>query len=188
MKKFLLSVSLLIFFLVGCEEKGVQPEENNANETEELTNLQIQIEELRSQLDELKSSIEFQYEQNNQSLNQLLFTDEKLEHIIKHLPNVERKFGYIEQMNRNDTETTLHVQLVDMIHDDTMPNNYRLEDLEIANVTVSIDALMYALDGVTPVKINDIDELNDIVNEHKRLFIFTIINDKAVLITEQYLP
>ena len=69
MKKFLLSVSLLIFFLVGCEEKGVQPEENNANETEELTNLQIQIEELRSQLDELKSSIEFQYEQNNQQLS-----------------------------------------------------------------------------------------------------------------------
>ena len=69
-----------------------------------------------------------------------------------------------------------------------MPNNYRLEDLEIANVTVSIDALMYALEGVTPVKINDIDALNDIVNEHKRLFIFTIINDNAVLITEQYLP
>ena len=188
MKKFLLSVSLLIFFLVGCEEKGVQPEENNANETEELTNLQIQIEGLRSQLDELESSIEFQYEQNNQSLNQLLFTDEKLEHIIKHLPNVERKFGYIELMTRNDTETTLRVQLVDMIHDDTMPNNYRLEDLEIANVTVSNDALMYTLEGVTPVKINDIDELNEIVNEHKRLFIFTIVNNKAVIISEQYLP
>ena len=188
MKKLLLSVSLLIFFLVGCEEKGVQPEENNANDTEELTNLHIQIEELRSQLDELKSSIELQSEQNNQSLNQLLFTDEKLEHVIKHLPNVERKFGYIEQMNRKDTETTLRVQLVDMIHDDTMPNNYRLEDLEIANVTVSIDALMYALDGVTPVKINSIDELNEIVKQHKRLFIFTIINGEVVLITEQYLP
>ena len=190
MKRLLLFVSLLLFFLVGCEEKDVQPpESNNANEqTEEITNLQTQVEELQSQLAELKNSTEIHYEMNKHTLDQLLYADEKVEHIIKHLPNVVKKFGYIEQINRVGDETTLRVQLVDMIQDDTMPNNYRLEDLEIANVTVSIDALMYALEGVTPVKINDIDALNDIVNEHKRLFIFTIINDNAVLITEQYLP
>ena len=190
MKRLLLSVSLLLFFLVGCEEKDVQPPEaNNANErTEEITNLQTQLEELQSQLAELKNSTEIHYEMNKHTLDQLLYADEKVEHIIKHLPNVVKKFGYIEQINRVGDETTLRVQLVDMIQDDTMPNNYRLEDLEIANVTVSIDALMYALEGVTPVKINDIDELNEIVNKHRRLFIFTIINDSAVLITEQYLP
>ena len=87
MKRLLLSVSLLLFFLVGCEEKDVQPPEaSNANEqSEEITNLQTQVEELQSQLAELKSSTEFQYEQNNHTLNQLLFADEKVEHIIKHL-------------------------------------------------------------------------------------------------------
>ena len=189
MKKSLLSVSLILFFLVGCEEKDVQPEVNNANErTEEITNLQTQVEELQSQLAELKNSTEIHYEINKHTLDQLLLADEKVEHIIKHLPNVGRKFGYIEKFNRTNAETTLRVQLVDMIHDDTMPNNYRLEDLEIANVTVSNDALMYALEGVTPVKIDSIDELNEIVNEHKRLFIFTVVNNKAVIIFEQYLP
>ena len=190
MKKSLLTVSLLLFFLVGCEEKDVQlPEANNANErTEEITNLQTQVEELQSQLAEMKNSTELHYEQNKNILDQLLFADQKMEHILKYLPNVEKKFGYIEQFNRTNAQTTLRVQLVDMIHDDAMPNNYRLEDLEIANVTVSNDALMYTLEGVTPVKINDIDELNEIVNEHKRLFIFTIVNNKAVIISEQYLP
>ena len=189
MKKSLLSVSLLLFFLVGCEEKDVQlPEANNANErTEEITNLQTQVEELQSQLAELKSSTEFQYDQNNLTLNQLLFTGEKVEHIMKHLPNVEKKFGYIEQINTG-AETTLRVQLVDMVGDDTMPNNYRLDELAIDTLTVGNDVLMYALDSVSQVKIESIDELSEKVKEHKRLFIFTIISNKVVLITEQYLP
>lgn len=189
MKKTLLSVSLLLFFLVGCTEKDVQPVENNTSETtEEITNLQLQVEELQSQLAELKSSMEFHYEGNNHTFNHLLLADEKLEHIMKQLPNVEEKFGYIEQINRTDDKTTLRVQLVDMKSDDTMPNNYRLDYLEVDNLTVSNDALMYALDSVDSVKINSIDELNEKVQEHERLFIFTMINEKAVLISEQYLP
>ena len=85
MKKSLLSFSLLLLFLVGCEENNVQPEANNANErSEELTNIQTQVEELKGQLAELKSNTDLQYEQNNHTLNQLLLADEKVEHIIKH--------------------------------------------------------------------------------------------------------
>lgn len=147
MKKLLLSFSLLLLFLVGCEENNVQPEANNANErSEELTNIQTQVEELKGQLAELKSNTDLQYEQNNHTLNQLLLADEKMVHIIKHLPNVERKYGYIEQINRTDAETILRVQLVEMKEDATMPNNYRLEHLEVVeNLTVSNDPLMYVL-------------------------------------------
>ena len=191
MKKSLLPVSLILFLLVvGCEEKDVQlPEANKANEqTEEITNLQTQVEELQSQLAELKNSTEIHYEINKHTLDQLLFTDEKVEHIIKHLPNVERKFGYIEQISLTDPDTTLRVQLVEMIDDATMPNNYRMEYLEVDNLTVSNDVLIYALDSVNQVKIDSIDDFNEKIKEHERLFIFTIINDKAALITEQYLP
>jgi hypothetical protein len=111
-----------------------------------------------------------------------------VEHIIKHLPNVERKFGYIEQISLTDPDTTLRVQLVEMIDDATMPNNYRMEYLEVDNLTVSNDVLIYALDSVNQVKIDSIDDFNEKIKEHERLFIFTIINDKAALITEQYLP
>ena len=190
MKKSLLPVSLILFLLVGCEEKDVQPPEaNNASErTEEITNLQSQIEELQSQLAELKLITEFQYNQNNHTFNQLLFANEKVEHIMKHLPNVETKFGYIEQISLTDPDTTLRVQLVDMIDDATMPNNYRMEYLEVDNLTVSNDVLIYALDSVNQVKIDSIDDFNEKIKEHERLFIFTIINEKAALITEQYLP
>lgn len=188
MKKILLLVSVLLLFLVGCEEKDVQPEENNAIDETEIVAMQTQIVELQNQLAELKTVTEFQYNQNNYTFNQLLLTDEQVEHIIKHLPNVERKFGYIEEIHHTEIETTLRVQLVDMKGDDSMPNNYRLDYLEIANLTVSNDPLMYALEGVEQVKVNSIEELNEKINEHMRLFIFTMIDDKAVMISEQYLP
>lgn len=47
---------------------------------------------------------------------------------------------------------------------------------------------MYVLDSVQHVKIDAIDDLNEKVKDHERLFIFTVIDNKAVLIYEQYLP
>lgn len=188
MKKSLLSLGLLLFFLVGCEEKGIQQDKSNADEKTEIADLQKQIEELKNQLAEHKIVTEFQYNQNNHTLNQLLYTDEQVEHLIKHLPDVQRKFGYIEQINLTDPDITLRVQLVEMIEDPSLPNNYRLEFLEVDNLIVGYDALIYVLDGVDRVKIDSIDEFNIKIKEHQRLFKFTMINEHAVSISEQYLP
>lgn len=191
MKKSLVSVSLLLFLLMGCEGNDIQQVSNNGNEITEITNLQTQIDELNHQLAELQSSTEVQFNQTNQYKelsNELIYTNEKMEHIIKHLPDIEGKLGYIEQINHTNSKTTLRVQLVEMHDDATLPNNYRMEKLNIDTITLSNDALLFVLDNMYPTKIASVDTLNEKIKEYERLFTFSVINDKAELISEMYLP
>lgn len=188
MKKSILTVSLLLFFIVGCEENGVQQEAHNEKESAELANLQIQLDELKDQITEMQISIETQNNQNKEFKDELLLANEQTQQLINHLPEIESKLGYIEQVNHTNSETTLRVQLIEIQEDSSMPNNYSKKNLAVETITLSNDCLIYVLDNMYPVKLAAINELDEKVKKYKHLFKYTLINNRAILISEVYLP
>lgn len=188
MKKWLLFVGLLLLFLVGCEENVVHEQTNNEEESEELTNLQTQLDDLQKQIDELQQSTEYQNNQNKETNDNLILLNDQVQHFINHLPEIESKLGYIEQINSSNSEVTLRVQLVDMLEDSSMPNGYSINELDVETITLSNDFLIYVLDGVSPVVIKTIEQLDEKIKEHQRLLKFSLVNGKVILINQIYLP
>lgn len=74
-----------------------------------------------------------------------------------------------------------------MITDENDPNNYRLETGEYMELKLHDDIIIYVLDGVMS-HIVTLDDLNEKNEEYKRLFEFYIVEDEAILISEQYIP
>lgn len=75
MKKSILTVTLLLFFLVGCADNAVQQEKSNGEESEKLTNPKTQLDELKNQIAELKTSPDTQFNLNEEINDELLLVN-----------------------------------------------------------------------------------------------------------------
>ena len=97
---------------------------------------------------------------------------------------MEAKYGYIESISENNEVT---VKRVDMLTDVNRPNGYRIEDLN-QNETFKLEEnmLYFVVYEVAPEMV-DFAEFKKQAVESK-LFTFTIVDGKLLVVKEQYLP
>ncbi len=182
MKKRFFMGTILAMFLVGCDnsqETVVKDADTGAVEGIKAS-MEKQVDDLQLQVDELKQRLDAVDEENGyQGLE--LYT---LNQIIKATSDVEAKYGYIESISENNEVT---VKRVDMLTDVNRPNGYRIEDLN-QNETFKLDEnmLYFVVYEVAPEMV-DFAEFKKQAVESK-LFTFTIVDGKLLVVKEQYLP
>ncbi|MDR4886037.1 hypothetical protein RGU12_00575 [Fredinandcohnia sp. QZ13] len=189
MKKTNLLFVLFLFFVAGCMNSENIQKVNNASilNDDKLLHLEKRINELEKMQMEFQSLSKSDSTDNNDVYDQLEIRLLQVEHIINHIPELEVKLGYIEESQSHQSKNSIRVQLIEMLDDNNSPNNYRIEKKGYIDIALSNDVLIYTLDGLNSEKVL-VEELQSKINEYHRLFTFHIVDEKAILITEKYLP
>lgn len=187
-KKFLapcLTVSICLVFFMGCDNPEDSTKENEVVLTEGLVESNKQIVDLQLKVTELEETLSaFQKDTMDESNYQNIQLY-NLNKIVNALPDVENKYGYIESISDNGE---VIVNRVDMLSDESMPNGYLINNLE-KNETFKLDSktLYYTVEEVAPVNVS-LEDFKVQIQEYPRLMIFTIIDEKVIIVSQQYLP
>jgi len=196
MKKFVLICFTVAIILNGCSEQTEQDKTvNGANKglsnelLEKIDDIEASISLIEEQLTQLQSDFDDEKENAHDQMliEELSFRTSQTEHLLKHIPTLNILNGYIEQISKTESDVILYIQQVEMITDENDPNNYRLETGGYMELNLHDDIIIYVLDGVMS-HIVTLDDLNEKNEEYKRLFEFYIVEDEAILISEQYTP
>ena len=191
MRKEIIFLCFFILLAAGCQPEK-QQKVNSGNEEnsmqKELLTLKEQLVEMQSQQKEFQSLLEAENNHNKERYDELWFRTVQMEHIVNHIPDLEVKLGYIQEIKSHDDKKTLLVQLVDMKEDNTSPNNYKIEPRKIAEIPLSDEISIYILNGVFPAVSIPLEELQAKMRDYNRLFHFHIMNGETIMLTEKYLP
>lgn len=181
MKKRFLIGMVGIILLAGCDnsQETATPQADSVAVEGLKSSVAKQVSDLQMQVDQLQQRLDAVDEENgDQGL--ALYT---LNHIINATSDVEVQYGYIESISENKVT----VKRVDMITDLNRPNGYRLEELD-RNETFLLDETMlyFVVYEVAPELVDFADFKKQAVSS--KLFTFTIVDGKLLVIKEQYLP
>ena len=182
MKKIFFMGIVGAVLLVGCDNS--QETTKNDVDTRAVeairASMDKQVSDLQQQLDELQQRLDAVDQENgHQGLE--LYT---LNQIIRATSDVEAKYGYIESISENNEVT---VKRVEMLTDLNRPNGYRIDDLH-KNETFQLDEnMLYFVVYEVAAEMVDFTEFKKQAVESK-LFSFTIVDGKLLVIKEQYLP
>lgn len=178
-------VVLCVVLLGGCVNSEVTTTENETALKENIVELDTQLADTQVMVKELEETLTaFQSDQMNSSNYQSIELN-KLKQIVNALPNVENKHGYIESISDNGE---VIVKRIDMLSDDTMPNGYRLEDLgKNETFQLNSETLYYTVSEVFPVPVS-LEDFKAQIQEYPRLMIFTTVDNKVIVVNQQYLP
>lgn len=183
-------VSMLL--LVGCTKEDAVPA-NGKDEAEKIDIHQIasqqktesQFKELQEKVDELQEEVAFLKSSQAESDHHQYFEIMTASHLLNFLPDIKVKLGYIEQMEESGE---IEIKLVDFVHDESAPNNYRIDDLNTTeSYSLNEEALFITLEGVTPQEVTR-EEFQEQISTHPRFMKLHLINEEIVLAAEQYLP
>lgn len=181
MKKRFLVGMVGIILLAGCDnsQETATPQADSVAVEGLKSSVAKQVSDLQMQVDQLQQRLDAVDEENgDQGL--ALYT---LNHIINATSDVEVQYGYIEGIFENKVT----VKRVDMITDLNRPNGYRIEELD-RNETFLLDETMlyFVVYEVAPELVDFADFKKQAVSS--KLFTFTIVDGKLLVIKEQYLP
>ena len=186
MKKILFSMFLIIIIVSGCSSQ---------EDNKKLDELQSRLDDLMEQVidineRQLQFEEEFKFYDSQQSLdtNNHHTRLYQLEHLVKYLPNIELKKGYILEVIKEDNSIKLAIDFKRMISDDNQPNGYRIEEMEDELVELTEETDIYMLENHSREIYVPIEELEEKLNEYTRFINFYFVDGKVLLMTEQYLP
>ena len=176
---FLFLVTILLFGCDNSQETATNDAGTVAVEQIKLS-MEKQVTDLQQHVDELQQRLDAVDEENGyQGLE--LYT---LNQIMRATSDVEVNYGYIEGISEKNEVT---VKGVEMLTDANRPNGYRIEDLN-QNETYKLDETMlyFVVYEVTPEMV-DFNEFKKQAVVSK-LFSFTRVDGKLLVVKEQYLP
>ena len=181
MKKRFLVGMVGIILLVGCDnsQETATPQADSVAVEGLKSSVAKQVSDLQMQVDQLQQRLDAVDEENgDQGL--ALYT---LNHIINATSDVEVQYGYIEGISENKVT----VKRVDMLTDLNRPNGYRIEELDRDETFLLDEKMLYfVVYEVAPELVDFADFKKQAVSS--KLFTFTIVDGKLLVIKEQYLP
>lgn len=209
MKKTLILI-LLFIFLMGCTNHAekVSSDPNNAQiidqlnqmkeefqkELEvvnnELAHLSAKLESKDKEIQMLKEKVEFNNPFSNSYVKELNDNIRIIDQIVTNFPELTVRQGYINGVIGEGSDLYFKIDFAMMVHNDgSSPNNFHIENEkeEYVKVKAVQDVEMYTIDGVIPYFVS-LDKFEKDIKEYKRLFNLYFVNDKLVLVKEQYLP
>jgi hypothetical protein len=119
-----------------------------------------------------------------------------VDQLVKHLPDVTHKKGYIKELVQEDDRLFFMIDDVKSIdiHDGSSTSGYEIvnEKEGYEKVKVVQDVKAYVRDGTllrsSPMAKHFQEDLDSRKGDYKRLFDLYFIEDKLVLAVERYLP
>lgn len=182
MKRKIFMSAMLATLLVGCND-AEETSKNDADKlaTEEVqSNIDQQVSDLKIKIEEMQQNMDgFNEEIGAQGLEQYVANQ-----ITQESAKVEIKYGFIKSISENGEVT---VDRVNMLADSEAPNGYKIEELNMDEVFQLNEKMMYFVVNEVAPEIVDFHEFK----EHElveRLFTFTIIEGKLIMVKQQYLP
>ncbi|MFY3792290.1 hypothetical protein ACOQFO_11510 [Ureibacillus sp. MALMAid1270] len=193
MKSTFIYLALFILLVVGCTKEEIDTPTSSNDDFEELeievAKLSEKLVESEKKIEELTTLIDQENRNDIEVYNEINSRIYILESLMSHIPNLETRFGYINEVNVDGSSITLEIQFADMKQDDSAPNGFVIEEKEVSIVTLDPNASYFILvDGVKISNVGTVDELEEAVNEYSRLFKIYMANDEIVMLTEQYIP
>jgi len=193
MKKLLILL-VSVFLLTSCSNKASRNEERITNQLaeinkeierldKELLSFENQLAEKTKKMVELEELVESLKYSDRESINQLSTLVAMNEKLIKHLPEITRKQGYILQVNEHD----MIVDYANWEQKADEPNGGHIVDQEGDHEKVSLhsNVEVYILNGAT-IGYKPFDEFDP--TDHEGLYDLYFVNNKVVLIAEKYIP
>lgn len=195
---------IIILLLVGViflqsisqpEKKTLESDLNSTGEAENLNifELQEQIEELTKELKNLEN-IRNEINETNQ-YNYLEIS--KLRKLVSSIPEIESEIAFITNASEHG-HNLIELDYVEWLvgeeaikaSGETPPNGFYVRNETVEKITKTIDdnADIYILDGVSHKWIDITEFKNYLPEETYRLYWVYEINEKIVLIEEQYIP
>jgi hypothetical protein len=199
-KKLLFAVTSLFFlFLVGCSEDNtetaiqVTTEQLRTMKEEfksEISRLELEINEKDKQIKELQKKTDFNNPLTNSYVSKINGKTAMIDQLVKHLPDITHKEGYIKEVIKEDTGIYFMIDYAKMVHNDGYsPNNFHIENEkeEYVKVKAVQDIDTYVRDGAILYS-SSLEKYKKDIKDYKRLFDLYFIEDKLVLAVEMYLP
>lgn len=182
-----------VLLLASCKEEDVlvleekqQLEKQVYTLSEQLNSRDEELESIKNQLTELQSMVE------NSDLNEKYSELDKrlymLEGLIEKLPNLEKRFAFVKGLSMNGTNAVLDVQFVNMFDDDEAPSGFSIEEEEAGRVTVDMDAQFFVLENMKMTEVPTLEEFQQILDGHERLYELYMSGKHILMMKEQYLP
>lgn len=187
-----INACILLALLIGCtKEEGIeQTAATTVNEDleEQLSQLNDQLIESDNKINELYAMLENRIRSENDAYHELHTKIYMMENLLSHVPGIESRQGFVNDVNINGPTLTIEVRFAEKIEDDEAPNGFVIEEQETNLVTVDLAANYFILEGDKLQFLRTVDEFKEAVNEYDRFFNIYIVEDKVVMLTEQYLP
>jgi hypothetical protein len=151
----------------------------------ELKNFQIQLAEKTKKMSELEEVIEFLKNSENEVNNQQSTLLAMNEQLIKNLPDITKRYGYILEINGQEKFMMMDYANWEIKQDE--PNGGHIVDLDGNNERINIhpNVEVYVLDG-TSISHKPFEEFD--LAGHQGLYDLYLINNQVVLIAEKYIP
>ena len=181
-----------MLLLAGCTKEDDLKDHTSSGEDKNLEDqilqLNHQLKESENQILELKNLYEQNANSTTEYYNELNTKIYMLENILYKLPNLEVRHSYINEMKLDGTNVELEVTLANMLDDEDAPNGYSIEEKEKRNILVDNEASFFVLEGTSMTQVPSVEELQPIIDRSKRFFKLYIVNDRILMLAEQYLP
>lgn len=191
-KTHLIYVGILLLLLVGCVKDALPQQSIATNENdnwkEQIFELNDKLIENDKKINELYTIIEGINSIENEAYKELNTKIHMLESLVSHIPNIEKKQGFIDEININEANITFKVNYAEMTEDNNAPNGFIIEEKKKGTISVDLGASYYILEGNQIQFKQTIEEFNEVVNDYNRFFNLYIIDGKVVMLAEQYLP
>ncbi|MCM3637018.1 hypothetical protein M3152_04730 [Sporosarcina luteola] len=193
MKKLrVIYAGILLVLLVGCtKEEGAEQTATtkvNGDLEEQLSQLNEQLIESENKIKELYVMLESRARDENEAYNELHNKIYIMENLLSRVPGINSRQGFVKDVNTGGATITLEVKFAEKKEDNEAPNGFVIEEQETKIVTVDLDANYFILKGDKLQTIPTADEFKEAANEYDRFFNIYIVENKIVMLTEQYLP
>ncbi|WP_262173644.1 hypothetical protein [Saccharococcus sp. Marseille-Q5394] len=193
MKKLrVIYAGILLVLLVGCtKEEGAEQTATtkvNGDLEEQLSQLNEQLIESENKIKELYVMLESRARDENEAYNELHNKIYIMENLLSRVPGINSRQGFVKDVNTSGATITLEVKFAEKKEDNEAPNGFVIEEQETKIVTVDLDANYFILKGDKLQTIPTADEFKEAANEYDRFFNIYIVENKIVMLTEQYLP
>lgn len=183
---------ILLVLLVGCtKEEGAEQTATtkvNGDLEEQLSQLNEQLIESENKIKELYVMLESRARDENEAYNELHNKIYIMENLLSRVPGINSRQGFVKDVNTGGATITLEVKFAEKKEDNEAPNGFVIEEQETKIVTVDLDANYFILKGDKLQTIPTADEFKEAANEYDRFFNIYIVENKIVMLTEQYLP
>ncbi len=183
---------ILLVLLVGCtKEEGAEQTATtkvNGDLEEQLSQLNEQLIESENKIKELYVMLESRARDENEAYNELHNKIYIMENLLSRVPGINSRQGFVKDVNTSGATITLEVKFAEKKEDNEAPNGFVIEEQETKIVTVDLDANYFILKGDKLQTIPTADEFKEAANEYDRFFNIYIVENKIVMLTEQYLP
>jgi septal ring factor EnvC (AmiA/AmiB activator) len=199
MKKIYTSLCCILFLvLMGCTQ---DTSTENITITDQLETMSKEIELLNekllqydSELDnkeqaikELQEQMQIQNSDYNMRINEIYNSTHLNGHLIKHLPSITHKQGFIKEIIDTENENSFLVDFAKWEQSEDAPNGAILvnEKEEIEKIQLNKDITTYIIENAI-LAYQPFEDFKE--GKHSGLYNLYFIENEVVLVTEQLLP